>query len=361
MKKVKIILKEEDMEERFMSGVKSDYIKLIIKQKQDNEEEQQKPFTPSDLKCPVWVMSPPLHAKFVPNNAWMIEYQEKFGDNIQIDIDAITYEWSKIYEILVTFGLVLLLPPVVGLQDLHYVNSFVYLPHIKDKHVCIISRFKSDTRKGEEAVVKQYLESIGYECHQPPLTYNFEGEPCLRWLRDNIYLGSYGMRTSKEALHWIESNFDCEVIKLGIETGKLFHGDCIFFPLTPYDVVVGVKHADPVELKKLENYANIIPVENEELLEGGVCNGIVAGGCVLYPDLTFAERNNLLPQGIAKKTKDFACKVTVDLGLEPIFIRVYWMLLQGALLSCCVARLNWYDRLAYIFWKEGLKFLRNNE
>lgn len=361
MEKIKIIGKDIIYREAPQSTStfyrSSTISKIVIKQKEDSKSEG-KVVTPSDLKCPVWVMSPPLHAKFVPNNAWMDEYKNKFGDNIQINIDAMVYEWYKLYEMLVASGLVLLLPPVVGLQDLHYVNSFVYLPHIKDRKVCIISRFKSETRKGEEVVVKQYLESIGYECHQPPLTYTFEGEPCLRWLRDNIYIGSYGVRTTKEALYWIEENFNCNVIKLGLETGKLFHGDCIFFPITPYDVIVGVKHADPVELKRLEQYANIIPVEDDVLLESGVCNGIVANGCVLFPDLTLAEKKNLVPQGVAKKALDFATKVSTDLGLEPIFIPVSWMLLQGALLSCCVARLNWHDRLAYIVWKEGLKLLQ---
>ncbi len=329
--------------------------KIVFKQANNENKEKvdSKVMTPSRLLSPVWVMALPLHAKFVPNNAWMDEFKQKFS-NVEIDVEAMVSEWEVLFEHLSMHGIVLTLPSVVGLQDLHYVNSFVYLPHIKDKDVCIISRFASETRKGEEPIVKNYLESMGYECHQPPLTYTFEGEPCFRWLRDDIYIGSYGVRTTKEALIWIEQNFNCNVIKLGLETSKLFHGDTIYFPITPYDVMVGINYVDPVELKRLEQYANIIPIEDRELLEGGICNGIVANGCVYFSDLSLAEKVGLVPSGLAKKVRNKAESIVKDLGLEPIFIPTRQMLLQGAMLSCLVARLNWQDRIAYLFWKEGM-------
>jgi Txe/YoeB family toxin of Txe-Axe toxin-antitoxin module len=56
----------------------------------------------------------------------------------------------------------------------------------------------------------------------------------------------------------------------------------------------------------------------------------------------------------AKKVRNKAESIVKDLGLEPIFIPIRQMLLQGAMLSCLVARLNWQDRIAYLFWKEGM-------
>lgn len=332
--------------------------KIILKKTESFQIKQTsgKFLVPSNIAKPVWVMTPPLHAKFLPNNQWMYEYQEQ-KKNIEINIEGYIYEWWNLYSILSSIGIVYLLPSVPNLQDLHFVNSFVYLSHLKDKNICIISRFKAKGRSGEEKVIKEYLESMGYECYQPPIDIFFEGEPCLRWVRDDIYLGSYGERTSYEALKWIEKQFNCKVFKLGLETGKLFHGDCIFLPITPYVVMVGINHVDKNELKELEKYVEIVPVEDEDLLNCGVCNNIIAEALFLAGDLTLAARYDLIPLDLAKKTKNFIEKIAIKYGLEPVFIPLVESIKQGGLLSCYVARLNWIDRYAYIYWKNGKDFL----
>jgi N-Dimethylarginine dimethylaminohydrolase len=250
-------------------------IKILLKSLQQASSSEDTYLTPSDINLPVFVMSLPLHATFFPNNAWMEEIASTNPEKVEVDVERFVYEWFMVYQCLSMEGIVLTFPSVPKLQDLHYINSFVYLPHIKDKKVCIISRFRAEGRQLEEQVAYDFLTKCGYTCYQPPAGMYFEGEPELKYLREDMYLGSYGVRGTKEALEWIENNFNCKIFKIGLETPKLYHGDCLFLPITPYDVLVAVNYVDKSELKKLENYVNVIPVEDDGLLLNGIMNNFL--------------------------------------------------------------------------------------
>lgn len=329
-------------------------LKIVIKNK-SNEEKNNKEeiLTPSNINMPVFVMAPPIHAKFFPNNAWMYELQE----DTNINIEKFMFEWYSLYELLSHEGLVLTFPPKPNLQDLVYVNSFLYLPHIKDENICIISRFKANGRKGEEEVAEKFLTDCGYVCYKPPEGYYFEGEPEARYLKDNIYLGAYGERTSKEALEWIEANFGCIILKLGKTGPKNFHGDCIFFPITPNDVIVDIKNVDKKELSKLENYANVIPVD-EDIALYGICNSISVGFTVFTADNRDAF-NNKEELNIEIKKLDKIAEIASNLGMEVVYVPLTEALKMGALLSCCVARLNYADKYSLLVWNKYNKTMRN--
>ena len=356
MGKVKIVTRNKQDIETIQRETVKKKLKIIRKQQTEDTQEE-KIFTPSHLNLPVFVMSLPIHAKFLPNNAWMEELIQENSEEIQINIERFVYEWFTIYNCLTNEGIVLTFPSVPKLQDLHYINSFVYLPHIKEPKTCIIARFRAEGRQQEEQVAYDFLTKCGYTCHQPPFGLYFEGEPELRYLREDMYIGSYGVRGTRAALEWIESNFNCKVFKLGIETDKLFHGDCICFPITPFDVLVGVNHVDKSELRELEKVANIIPIEDEGLLLNGIMNNISVGYTVYVGDysLAFRDKKDLLE--IEKKKKDVISNIANNLGLEVVFISLTQSLLQGACLSCLVARLNYIDKFQMVAWKEGINSL----
>jgi len=339
--------------------------KILIKKSQEvvekaqnnkNQSQDNKNTTLSDLNVPVFVMCPPIHAQFqIANNVWMEEYQK--NGQAKINIEKFVYEWSCLYSALAQEGIVMTFPTVEGLQDLTFVNSFAYLPHIKEPKTCIISRFKAEGRQPEEQVAYDFLTKCGYTCYQPPKGYYWEGEACLKYLRDDIYISSYGVRNTKEALDWIARNFECQVIKLCQETEELYHTDCLVFPITPFDVLVAVKHADKSELKKLENVANIIPIEDEGLLEVGIMNSIAVGYTVYTSDndLAFKGQRDLID--LEKKKRETMCKIAANLGMEVIFIPFTEALKLGAMPSCCVTRLNYADKYQMILWKEGINSL----
>jgi len=333
-------------------------IEKIQKQAQVKEESSKKKKTLSDINMPVFVMCPPIYAEFqVANNVWMEQLASENGGQVEINVDRFMYEWHLLFNALSQEGVVMTLPPVNGLQDEVFVNCFAFLPHIKEPRVCVISRFRAKGRQGEEKVAYDFLTQCGYVCYQPPEGFYWEGEACLKFLRDNIYLSTYGVRNTIEALEWIESNFDCQVIKVCEETPELYHSDCLVFPITPYDVLVAVKHTNKTELKKLENVANVIPIEDEGLLEVGIMNCVSVGYTVYCGDNDLAYQGDKELLDLEKRKREIICQIAGDLGMEVVFIPFTEALKMGGMLSCCVTRLNYADKYQMILWKEGIKTL----
>ena len=59
-----------------------------------------------------------------------------------------------------------------------------------------------------------------------PCPYLFEGEAELKYLRDNIYIGGYGIRSEKESYDWMASEFDMNIIPLELTDPYNYHLDC---------------------------------------------------------------------------------------------------------------------------------------
>jgi len=225
--------------------------------------------TPSDLDVPVFVVCPPIiQGISVENNVYMQELTEE--QRKLLNVDELVAQWMNVVRILSMEALVLTLPPNPLLQDLVWVNSFVYLPHV-DEPTCIISSFKAEGREPESDLAEWFLNEMGYKTYRPPNPeWTFEGEPCMKYLYDNIYICSYGERTSPEALDWIAEKFDCRLIKLGRESEICYDskteiltldGWKFFWQLSEDDLVAtfnpetgNIEYQKPIKLIKI-NYS----------------------------------------------------------------------------------------------------------
>ena len=170
--------------------------------------------TPSQSPFPVFVLAQPCFVSDdIENNIWMKSAKGK--DAEPINVEKFMAEWYEFYKLISADALCYLLPPAEDLQDLVYVNSFCYLPHITNSDIIILSNFTAEGRAGEEKVAQGLLEPMGYECIAPPN--KFEGFPELKWLRNNIYFGGYGQRTEKEFHEWLQREYECRVIKIELK------------------------------------------------------------------------------------------------------------------------------------------------
>ena len=89
------------------------------------------------------------------------------------------------------------------------------------------------------------------------------------------------------------------------------------------------------------------------MLEFGIMNSVVVGYTVYTADLSESFSRNSDEYKTERKKRETLCRIANDLGLEVVFIPFDEFTLQGALLSCVTARLNWIDRFLQIAWKEG--------
>ena len=289
----------------------------------------------TDQDFPAFLMSLPLGlATDEANNVWMREMAE---DDRRVDRARALRQFHELYAFLAARSVVYLLPSRGGLQDQVYVaNLAVVLPHAAER-TAVVSNFRSEPRRGEQGPGVEFLRQLGLSVEiAPPF---FEGEADLKHLRDNIYIGAHGLRTSRDALLWFEERFGMEVIPFEMESEYLYHLDCSVFPITREEVVVCTELAAPETLAAIEQHASIIDVSESDA-EGGVTNCVRIGEFVLCASniAELPETHEDYPYERSKiRTLEELCGKR---KLTPVFFNLSEFLKSGAMLSCMVMHLN---------------------
>jgi len=292
--------------------------------------------TPSQSPFPVFVMCQPMFVdNKIANNAWMKALK---GKDKEIDKERFMGEFFNFYKILSSDAMVYLLPPTRGLQDQVYVNCFAYLPHLKDRDEIVLSNFVGEGRAGEETVAGRFLQTMGYHCVKP--IFKFEGEPELKYLRDNIYLGGYGIRTDIRALKWIEQEYDANIITLKEKDEHLYHLDCSLFVLDETNVICCTELFESSEIKAIEKVATIHSVTNKDCHENA-CNNVRVGDLIVTSSsLQFMQKRDPEYKSEWKKNERLQ-EICDKMGIEILFLEMSEAAKSGAALSCFVGHLNY--------------------
>lgn len=292
------------------------------------------PITHEDF--PAFLMNVPLFlATDVPNNVWMQEMSEEAR---RLDRSKALAQFRRVYEFLAARAVVYLLPSTRGLQDQTYVaNLAVVLPHTLERRV-VISNFRSEPRRGEREAGVAFFEQMGLAFDvAPPF---FEGEADLKYVRENLYIGAHGLRTSREALDWFEERFDMEVIPFEMENEYLYHLDCSVFPITRKEVMVCTEMAAPATLKAIEKHVDVIDVDLDDA-ESGITNCVRVGDSVLCASSLAALPAEHEDYPYEKRKVERLEAICRDRDLTPVFFDLSEFQKSGAMLSCMVMHLNY--------------------
>lgn len=278
--------------------------------------------TPSALGIPTYLMNFPFTVdNSVQNNALM-------KDNKPYNYKKAFEQFMGLYNEIAKEALVFLLPSEEQLQDLPFVaNIGCYIPSIKPDTI-IVSNYKSPPRKGEDRIGKKFFDSMGYTVHQPP-TY-WEGEADLKYIKDNLFIGGYGIRTDLKSYHWMTDKFGMNIITIKMDDPKLYHFDCQFFPIASDKALVATKAFRPEDLKKIEKHMEIIPVPKEFMYDGWT-------NCVRLRNKVFCGKTN-------SKSDAASDAIFEKCGLEPIGVNLDEFVKSGADLSCMIMHLNYEGR-----------------
>lgn len=295
--------------------------------------------TPSGLEIPAYLMNIPFSLSAdQPNNIWMQEELQKGKEIAAIRLDRAINQWMDLYNYMASESFVQLLPTPKNckLQDLTFTaNMGVVLEH--KKNIVIMSNFTSKPRIGEEKIGMEFFKTLGYDAMVCP--FRFEGSAELKHLKDNIYIGGYGERSDIKAYEWMEQNFDMKVIKLEEKDPYLYHLDCSVFPIMREEVMIANKIYTPAEMKELEKYANIIPLEDVECWNG-ICNSVRMGNTILnasYIDSLKAGTDEYYDEISKNRILE---DIAVELGFQVTYFDLSEFFKSGALLSCLVMELN---------------------
>ena len=294
--------------------------------------------TPSDLRWPTFMMVAPFEHSFnadVPNNVWMKKYKKK------IDYDRAWQQWSELYQFIAANGLVYLLPNYHGKhQDLIYIaNNFIY---VEPEDKVIMANFTSEPRRGEEIEGREMLEAMNYKCIDPPPDCHFEGEADLKFVRDNIYVGGYGIRSDSKTYDWMEKNFNMKITKIKMTSQKNYHEDCLFSPISTEAALVCTKIMDPGDIKAVEKLVNVIDIPEKEA-EAMACNIVRVGSnilvCSSLSELKESDDSYLVESSKIARLNNACAKN----GLGLVVFNLSAFDVSGAALSCNVAHLNFVD------------------
>jgi len=297
-----------------------------------------------DLDEPVFLLNAPfsLDTK-IANNATMDKLDEP---GRHVDRARAFSQWRALYHHLASRSLVYLLPSRAGLQDQPYVANLGVVIDAGEDPVFVPSRFRALGRRSEPALGRSFFKSLGVAT--PTCPAYFEGEADLKRLRDNIYFGGHGLRSSRRAHHWLTDHQSIEVVPVPLHDPHLFHLDCVIHVVSRDRVLVAAAACQRETIRQIEAYAEIIDVPLALAYRGAtnvarVGSEILCDSCL--PGLT---RSDAL-YSVEKEKRDFWLKLAPDLGLEPVFFDLSEFYKSGAMLSCLVLPLN-YPHLRGRMW-----------
>ena len=297
--------------------------------------------TPSQLSIPSYVLNFPFSLSTEnPNNIWMKELNQ---EDLQINRPKAYKQYMDLYNFMAGSALVYLLPSQGNdLQDQVYVaNLGIQLSHIKDENVILLSNFTSEPRQGEEWVGKSFFESMNYNTYISPR--KWEGEADLKYLRDNVYIGGYGIRSEIETYEWMQEQFNMDIIKLQMVDEYLYHLDCSIFPINNFETMICTELYDPSEIKILSEYTDIIDISVDDAYSG-ITNSVRMGNMILCASNISELKKTHEYYDHEKNKINTLEKICSDRGMEPVIFNLSEYMKSGAMLSCCVMHLNRVDQ-----------------
>jgi N-dimethylarginine dimethylaminohydrolase len=293
---------------------------------------------------PIFLMCPPFFlTTVVPNNKFMTDLDR---EGRKFDREKMTEEFLDLYKFMSENCLVYLLPSAPGMQDQTYVaNLGIVLPHIKDKQTVVLSNFRSKPRRDEPEIGRKFFDALGYKVFMAPKMVDgepayFEGEAELKYLRDNIYLGAHGIRTSANTLDWFRKNFDMHVIGIHTKDPYLYHLDTMLFIINREKIVVPTSILEPQAIREIEKVAEIIDID-AELARAGTVNCCRVGNYVLSANALDDVQTDEENRKLRKKGIELLSKICHDNGLTPKYFKLTEFSKSGADLGCTLMHLSY--------------------
>jgi len=222
-------------------------------------------------------------------------------------------------------------------------TTITFLPLGRFKQIPIFATYTKSCNSPVLKVGEYFFKGMGYD-EVVVCPYKFEGEADLKHIRDNIYIGGYGMRTDIRAFIWMEEKFNIQIIKVKITNPNLYHFDCSLFPMSKEVVIFDGLNFTKDEMDEVKRVVEVIPVKNQSLLDYGMTNMCRVGSLILVGsdlhDLDTSIPEEREAYKIEREKINFLEDVCMELSLElnPVNLSVFYS--SGAALSCNVMHLN---------------------
>ncbi len=244
-------------------------------------------------------------------NPWMVS-------GTVVDLDLAIHQWNNLKIAIEKAGATVeVVPPHIDFPDLVFTaNSGI----INNKDV-LIANFKYEERRGEEELYKNWFEENGFNVSRIPSEFKFEGRGDA-FVYGDYLVGSYGIRSDKEALYFIAEQFNLEPVIVELAQEKFYHLDTCFQHFPTGDAIFFPEAFKDQSLSAFEKIFNLIPVSENDANKLA-CNAVVVDNTVIFPSENID-----------------AIETVSKLGLSPISVDVSEFLKSGGACQCLVIALN---------------------
>ena len=166
-----------------------------------------------------------------------------------------------------------------------------------------------------------WFSNNGYNVGRIPSEFKFEGRGDA-FVYGNYLVGSYGIRSDKEALLFIAEEFQLEPIIVELAQEKFYHLDTCFQQFPTGDAIFYPEAFKDKSLSAFESLFNLIPVSEHDANQLA-CNAVVINNTVIFPSDDIE-----------------AIKTVEGLGLNAEVANVSEFLKSGGACQCLVIALN---------------------
>jgi N-dimethylarginine dimethylaminohydrolase len=174
---------------------------------------------------------------------------------------------------------------------------------------------------GEEELYGNWFKDNGYNVSRIPSEFKFEGRGDA-FVYGDYLVGSYGIRSDKDALLYIADKFALEPVIVELAQDKFYHLDTCFQNLPSGDAIFYPDAFIDKSLSTFESLFNLIPVTEDDANKLA-CNAVVVNNTVIFP------------------SEDIEAIRTIEkLGLQAEAADVSEFLKSGGACQCLVIALN---------------------
>jgi N-dimethylarginine dimethylaminohydrolase len=168
----------------------------------------------------------------------------------------------------------------------------------------VATNFSKEERKEEMNHILPFIVQLTNVPNFVQCPYPWEGEAELFHYKDNVYIGGYGKRATKEALDWFEKEYGLDIVRMKIDDDRFYHLDtCLSVrneKVFLYPEAFSKEEGCVEKLKEKIGQENVIEVGDEIALSFSL-------NCVQLEDVCIVGTENL---NILKKLENlYNCKV----------------------------------------------------
>lgn len=205
-------------------------------------------------------------------------------------------QWFKLFTHIAERARVKIVPPIDGLPDMVFTAN----AGLTYGNKAVVSRFRHDERKGEEAPFAAWFQKAGFETLFTPEHLSFEGAgDALFDRRLPVLWVGHGHRSDAQISAWLERELGVTTAALKLVDARFYHLDTCFCPLEGGNLLYYPAAFDAASRALIES---LVPTEgriavSDEDAMNFACNAVNIGRTVIMNEASSALRGEMVERG----------------------------------------------------------------